>query len=49
MGGYARYVWSAYGISVVVLITTVILTRRNLAMTRKRLARRLRSAQEHAA
>ena len=25
MGGYAAYVWSAYGISLVVLITNIIL------------------------
>jgi len=43
MGGYARYVWSAFGISAVVLTATVILTKRSLTATRARLARRLQS------
>ena len=46
MGGYARYVWSAFGISLTVLTLTVWLTRRSLHQTRQRLARRLRSAEE---
>ena len=44
MGGYARYVWSAFGISLSVLIATVWLTKRQLRQTRERLTRRLRSA-----
>ncbi len=46
MGGYARYVWSAFGISLTVLVATVWLTRRSLRLTRERLARRLQSAGE---
>jgi heme exporter protein D len=46
MGGYAQYVWSAFGISVAVLIGTVVLSKRGLARTRARLARRLQSRQE---
>ncbi len=49
MGGYARYVWSAYGISLVVLTATVFLTKRHLTATRARLARRLASRQEASA
>jgi heme exporter protein CcmD len=39
MGGYAQYVWGAYSISLIVLVSTVWLTRRNLAATRQRVAR----------
>ena len=45
MGGYARFVWSAYGISLVVLSITVWLTKRSLAATRKSLRQRLQSQQ----
>ena len=40
MGGYAKYVWSAYSISVVVLIFAVVLTKRSLTATRERVLRR---------
>jgi heme exporter protein CcmD len=40
MGGYAKYVWSAWSISVIVLIFTVILTKRALRSTRERVLRR---------
>lgn len=43
MGGYARYVWSAFGISFAVLIAMLWLTRRSLAQTKQTLLRRLRS------
>ena len=45
MGGYARFVWSAFGISLMVLIATVWLTKRSLTATRERLRRRLQSQQ----
>ena len=36
MGGYAAYVWSAYGLSVVVLVLNVIAARkRSLSVKRK--------------
>lgn len=44
MGGYGSYVWSAFGLTFVVLLATVWLTKRSLQQTRDRLARRLRSA-----
>jgi heme exporter protein D len=40
MGGYAKYVWSAYSITLVVLIITVILTRQALTRTREQVLRR---------
>ena len=46
MGGYAKYVWSAWGISVVVLILAVLLTKRSLANTRDRVIRRQASLKE---
>ena len=39
MDGYARYVWSAFGVSVLLLVATVWLTKRNLALTRLRVSR----------
>jgi heme exporter protein D len=46
MGGYAKYVWSAYGISLVVLIFTVVISKRLLANTRERVLRRQASQKE---
>lgn len=46
MGGYGTYVWSAYGVSFVVLVATVWLVRRNLANTRERLKRQRLSGRE---
>jgi len=46
MGGYAKYVWSAYSISVVVLVFAVVLSKRALANTRLRVIRRQASLQE---
>ena len=43
MGGYARYVWSAWGISAVVLAITVALARAGLRNTREQLRVRLQS------
>ena len=43
MGGYARYVWSAWGISAVVLVITVALARAGLRNTREQLRVRLQS------
>ncbi|MGI9289944.1 MAG: heme exporter protein CcmD [Gammaproteobacteria bacterium] len=46
MGGYAKYVWSSWGISVVVLVLAVVLTKRMLAHTRSRVIRRQASMKE---
>jgi heme exporter protein CcmD len=46
MGGYAKYVWSAWGISAAVLVVAVILTKRSLTNTRARLLRRQASLKE---
>jgi heme exporter protein D len=46
MGGYAKYVWCAYGISLVVLIFTVLLSKRLLANTRAQVLRRQASQKE---
>ena len=45
MGGYAQYVWGAFGISCVVLTATVWLTKRSLNQALKHLRRRVRSAE----
>jgi len=45
MGGYARYVWGAFGLSLVVLTLMVAWTKRGLRTTQRRLARRQRSLQ----
>ena len=44
MGGYGNYVWSAFGLTFVVLLATVWLTKRSQQQTRDRLVRQLRSA-----
>ena len=46
MGGYAKYVWSAYGITLIVLVFTVILTKRALTRTRTQTLRRQMSQKE---
>ena len=43
MDGYARYVWGAFGISLLMLTATVWLTRRHLANTRTRVLRRIQA------
>jgi heme exporter protein CcmD len=43
MDGYAKYVWSAFGISLLVLFAAVYLNKRNLASTQQRVLRRVRS------
>ena len=43
MGGYGKYVWGAFGISFVMLAGTIWLSKRHLAMTRKRLLRQIRA------
>ena len=44
MGGYARYVWSAFGLSLLVLSGMIYFTKRSLRNTRAQLARRIASA-----
>ena len=39
MDGYAKFVWSSFGISVLMLVGTVWLTKRNLVATRQRVLR----------
>jgi len=46
MGGYAKYVWSAYSICLVVLILVTVLSKRVLNRTRKRVLRRQASQQQ---
>lgn len=45
MGGYAKYVWTAFGISLVMLVATIWLSKRNLAQTRKRVLRKIRATE----
>jgi heme exporter protein CcmD len=45
MGGYARYVWSAFGISFAILVVILWLTRRNFVLTKQTLLRQLRSTE----
>ena len=42
MGGYAAYVWSSYGIWLVVMVVNVILPMNRLRETQSRLGRRYR-------
>lgn len=42
MGGYSFYVWSAYGIAAVVLISHVIAIKRGAKQTRKKLTQWLK-------
>ena len=46
MGGYAKYVWSSYTISMVVLVLVVVLTKRALRNTREQVLRRQQSQRE---
>jgi heme exporter protein CcmD len=46
MGGYAKYVWSAYSISLIVLVITVIASKRMLTNTRQNVLRRQASQKE---
>ncbi len=46
MGGYAKYVWSAYSISFVVLLLTTVLAKRALTNARARVLRRQASQKE---
>ena len=41
MGGYAAYVWSAYGISLAVLLVNVVLPLRRERQVRDRISKRL--------
>lgn len=41
MGGYAKYVWPAFGITAIVLVLNLLAARRQLRQTRERLQLRL--------
>lgn len=41
MGGYAKYVWSSFGVTAIVLILNLLAARRQLNQTRERLQLRL--------
>ncbi|MCL4791412.1 MAG: heme exporter protein CcmD [Gammaproteobacteria bacterium] len=41
MGGYAKYVWSSFGVTAIVLILNLLAARRQLRQTRERLQLRL--------
>lgn len=42
MGGYGQYVWSAYGITFVVMLLAVVIPLRQHAAIRKRLKRQFK-------
>ena len=46
MGGYAKYVWPAYSISLVALTLAVVLSRKALTATRRKVARYQQSMSE---
>ncbi len=48
MGGYAGYVWSSFGLTLVVLVANVVLARRRHAAKLTELERRLRVSGETA-
>jgi heme exporter protein D len=41
MGGYARYVWTAFAVTTVVLVVNLVTARLRYSSTRRRLAARL--------
>jgi heme exporter protein D len=41
MGGYAAYVWSSYGLTLVVIVLNIVWARRLLARSREEARRRL--------
>lgn len=41
MGGYAKYVWPAFGVTAIVLILNLLAARRQVRRTRERLQLRL--------
>lgn len=41
MGGYAQYVWTAFGVSAIVLVANVIAANRSEQAVRRKLAMRL--------
>lgn len=45
MGGYGYYVWSAYGLSFVVLVLNVVAARRQHKQVREELQRMLQKSQ----
>lgn len=42
MGGYGAYVWSAYGITFIVMIVAIVIPLRQHMLLRKRLTRQLK-------
>ncbi len=46
MGGYARYVWSAFGLTLVVLVANIVVARQQFRSVRTRLAQRWANQQE---
>jgi heme exporter protein D len=44
MGGYAQWVWSAFGLAVVVLVVNVVMARRRYRDTVRRLRLRMNRA-----
>lgn len=45
MGGYAKYVWGSYGVSLIVLLTTVWLTKQQFRATYRQVSRQVNSMQ----
>ena len=41
MGGYAAYVWSAFGLTLLMLVANIVAARRQFRLTKLRLAQRL--------
>ena len=46
MGGYAKYVWSAFGLTLVVLVANIVVARQQFRAVRTRLAQRWANQQE---
>lgn len=42
MGGYGAYVWSAYGIALIVMVLAIVIPMRNHKLLRKRLITQLK-------
>lgn len=46
MGGYAKYVWSAFGLTLVVLVANIVVARQQFRTMQTRLAQRWANQQE---
>lgn len=46
MGGYAKYVWSAFGLTLIVLVANIVVAQQQFRSVRTRLAQRWANQQQ---